>query len=247
MPDWRAMPGWDEARVAHVDRVHLAVEPHNWTFAASEREAIDDTWSKALRRNPAYFNGVIHLCSGATLSTHSLEASLFATDFKTYLHWRESGYSDRTIRDVFGSALIRSREGHVILGRQRDGHVNGGLTYLPGGFIDARDVVTTTASDCHIDIDASILREAAEETGLGAHDLSRKPGYYVTCTGPQVSVALELASIHSSCELRERAMAHIGADPHSELTDIAVVKHKSDLDGLAMPSFVGVLLGALFS
>ncbi len=241
------MPGWDEARVTHVDRVHLAVEPHHWAFAAAEREAIETTWAKALRRNPAYFNGVIHLCRGAALSTEALEGRLFATDFKTYMHWRESGFSDRSIRDVFGSALIRSAEGHVILGRQRAGHVNGGLTYLPGGFVDSRDVVMDAGSGCHIDIDASILREAAEETGLGEHDFAREPGYYVTCTGPQVSVALELASGRSSDELRERAMAHIAADPKSELTDIVIVKHKRDLDGLAMPAFVGVLLGALFS
>lgn len=247
MPDWSTLPRWDETRVLHLDDVHLLVAPHVWPMTVDDRDALDQHWTHALQKNPAFFNGVIHLMRGGELTPQGFTAHLFPTDFKSYLYWRDGGFRDQTVRDAFGSALIRSAEGHVLLGRQRDGNVNSGLTYLPGGFIDARDVMTDPVTGgLAIDLDRSILREIGEETGLKPHDLVMSKGYYVTFSGPQISLAREVVSTRKAHDLKGEMMSHIAADPKSELTDIVIVRTRADVEGLAMPRFAQALLAALF-
>ena len=163
---------------------------------------------------------------------------LLRTDFKSYLYWRETGFADTSVRDAFGSALLRSAEGYVLLGRQREGHINSGLAYLPGGFIDERDI----GPDGRVDLDASIGREVAEETGLDTEAAQRRNGYWLTRVGSLVSIAVEFQLHDPADVLLERIGAHLAADAESELTDVVVVRRAADLDGLAVPNYARALV-----
>jgi 8-oxo-dGTP pyrophosphatase MutT (NUDIX family) len=140
--------------------------------------------------------------------------------------------------------LSRSVDGHIVLGRQRQGYINAGLAYLPGGFIDPRDI----GPDGIVDIDGSIARELGEETGLsvGEH-LIADPGYLLTFSGPLVSIARRFRSPLDSEALCRLIDAHIAADPEAELAAPVVVQERGDLAGLAMPSYAEVLLGHLLA
>ena len=147
------------------------------------------------------------------------------------------------VRDAFGSALIRSAEGHVILGRQRAGNINAGIAYLPGGFIDARDV--TAAGK--IDISASILRELQEETGQLPGEFHIVPGFLLTQWNALLSIAVELVSPLSSQELRQRIMQHISRDPDSELIDAVIVRTAAEAREAGLHPYAAVLLEWLFA
>ncbi len=227
-------------RCAHCD---LHAGDGQWAFAVKNTAAIDEAWRQARESNPHYFNGVIHLIDSLDTGNDRLRARLLRTDFKSYLYWRQAGFPQTGVLDAFGSALIRSRDGAIILGRQRAGNVNGGLAYLPGGFIDARDV----GPDGRIAIAESIWRELAEETGLGAADVTRQPGFWVTQTAVHVSIA---AAYHTDLDaeaLKKQIESHIAQDPASELTEAVIVRGPADLRGLAMPPYARVLLAALFT
>ncbi len=183
------------------------------------------------------------------LASHSLgadrfEGQLMPVEFKSFLYWKEHGYPDTSVRDTFGSALIRSAEGHILLGRQRAGNINAGLAYLPGGFIDGRDV----AADGSIDIAASVAREVAEETGLGAGDIERMPGFY-----PHVCRAdgVDRGRVSCAFEIRGAGSRHSGPTrtgsrtPNSRTSSI--VRDAADLEGLAMPLYAEVLLRELLA
>lgn len=230
-----------ENRVERVDLVDLKVGPGTWAFARDRSAEIDALWARRSAENPHLFNGTVHLVNALRHAPGRLTAEFVRTDFKSYLYWRETGFSDASVIDGFGSALIRAGDGAVLLGRQREGNINGGLAYLPGGFIDGDDV----RADGTIDLDASIARELEEETGLAAASFVRTPGYVLTYTGPLLSIAIEFTSGKDANELRREILTHLAADPHSELVDIVIVRDKSDLEGLAMPSYAGVLLTAL--
>lgn len=144
------------------------------------------------------------------------------------------------MRDGFGSALIRSREGYVILGRQRPGNINEGLAYLPGGFIDPRDV----ADDQSIDIASSVARELAEETGLSADDLVAGNGFVVSQVAAHVSFAVPYTSPLGADDLAARIRAHIAADSNPELEDVVVLTSPADMEGLAMAHYARVLLSS---
>ena len=227
--------------VVHVARCRLAVQEGTWAYAAERTDEIAAHWQRRASESPALFDGHIFITAGATFTSDAFEATLLPTRFRNLLYWKDRGCPDRSVRDAFGSALIRSREGHILLGRQATGHINAGLAYLPGGFIDARDV------DAHgvIDIEASIAREIEEETGLDPAAMVRASGYYVTLAGPLVSIAAEFRSELTASELVRAARDHIAGDAHAELDDVLLVRAAADLEGLAMPEFARVLLRTL--
>ena len=229
-------------RVERVATCRLTVDASAWPYAAQHAPQIDTHWHRRRAENPAMFNGVIHLLHTEASATGAIAGTFLRTDFKSYLHWREQGFPEAGVRDGFGSALIRSAEGHVLLGRQRQGNINAGLAYLPGGFIDQRDVLT----DGSIDLDASIVRELTEETGLTATDVSIAPGYIVTRRGALLAISREIVSPLSSQELRARILSHIGDDPQSELVDAVIMRSTADFDGTAMHPYARQLLTWLF-
>lgn len=228
--------------VTRVDACRLAVVPGRWRYADEHADAIDRLWLVRKAERPQLFNGRIVLISGAGIADGCLTAGFTETDFKSYLHWREAGFPATGLRDGFGSALIRSAEGHLLYGRQRTGHVNAGLMYPPGGFIDPRDI----RSDGVIDIAASIAREVAEETGLAAADFVPGGGYWVTVSGPHVSIARELRSRLPAAELVARIARFLAADPDPELAETVVVRRPGDVEASA-PEFARLLAAAVLT
>ena len=238
MADWR----YDLPRetVVRVDDCRLRVVAGRWAYADENAAAIDAHWCRRHREQPAMFNGRIFLLSHAALADGVLAASFLASDFKSYLYWREQGHPEAGVRDGFGSALIRAGDGAVLLGRQRSGNVNGGLLYPPGGFIDSRDV----GADGGIDIAGSIAREVTEETGGPAGHFLQTPGYWVTFCGPHVSMAREFRSPLAAGALQAEIAARLASDPNSELTELVAVR-RADAIEAAAPRYGRLLVAAV--
>ena len=227
--------------VHRVAGCELVVGPDAWAFAHANRAAIDAHWQLRQATNPGYFNGIIHVLASGAIEQGVFKGTFIRTDFKSFLYWRETGYPAAGVRDAFGSALVRSREGHVLLGRQSEGHINAGLAYLPGGFIDARDADPAS----RIDIAASIARELAEETGLGAHDLAPEDGYLIIRVGPLVSMVRELRSGLPAQDLRRQILSRLAADPGAELADIVIIRTLADTAGARVPDYTALALAAV--
>lgn len=229
--------------VVRVTACALKLAARRWHYQTDQAAAIERHWQARLLERPQMFNGVVHLLDEGLCGTDGFSGELLATDFKSYLHWRDAGFPAAGVRDAFGSALIRSAEGYVLLGRQRAGNINAGLAYLPGGFIDARDVTSAGT----IDIAASILRELHEETGQLPVDFHIVPGFLLTRWQALMSFALELVSPLPADALRQRIMEHIAADPHSELVDAVIVRSTAEAREAGVHPYAGVLLEWLFA
>lgn len=228
------------ATVQSVEACDLKVGAEAWAFQEQNKKRINAHWARARRDNPFYFNGAIHIMTAYKIANNVLAAEFFQSDFASFLYWRDHG-SPPPARDGFGSAIIRSADGHLLLGMQRAGHINAGLAYPPGGLIDVRDV----DAHGHIDIDGSIARELAEETGLDASQMERVAGYKITESGPSVSIAIEYRSHLPADELRSSIIGHIASETRPELEDIIVIRTKTDIAGLAMPDFASALVSTL--
>jgi 8-oxo-dGTP pyrophosphatase MutT (NUDIX family) len=232
-----------ECAAFRADAVNLQVVDGAWDYALQNGHAIESHWLKASAANPGYFNGVVHLIAHLEIDEGSVRAELIRTNFKSFLYWRDAGFpDDAAVLDGFGSALLRSHEGHVLLGRQQPGNINAGLSYLPGGFIDARDVDPNGM----IDIKASIARELLEETGLGLGDFEAEPGYIVTRSGRQVSFAAGFRSPLTADRLMSKIHDHLAAEADPELASMVIVRSEGDMRGLAMPPYARLLLERLF-
>lgn len=233
----------ERTSVHRVKSCCLQLKKEAWAFAEERAGEIAEHWRRRQSDNPDLFDGRVLMMLTPVITDDVLRAELLATDFKAYLFWRESGFPDAGIFDGFGSALVRSVEGHALLGRQRGGNINSGLAYLPGGFIDERDV----RSDGKVDIAASIARELTEETGLDADEFSRMPGYFITQYRSQISIAQEYRSGLTSEALRAKILAAIAKQDDPELDDIVTVTRGAELKALNVGPYVQVLLPEVFS
>ncbi len=225
-------------QVTYVQACDLTVSDEAWPFATLNAEAIEAHWQRRHAENPSYFNGCIYVLAQSRLEDQLFSGRLIAAEFKAFLYWKEMGQPDTTVCDVFGSALIRSGDGAILLGRQRAGNLNAGLVYLPGGFIDPRD----RNADSRVDIRASVLREVAEETGLLARTLAVSDGFLITTVGQQVSIAVEFVGDGDAAAMMAFMRAAVAHEAEPELEEIVAVRRVADLDALPMPEFARVLL-----
>lgn len=226
------------AQVTYVEACDLTVSDAAWAFAIENADAIDAHWQRATLANPSYFNGRIYVLAQSRMEDGVFSGRLIAAEFKAFLYWKETGQTDTSVCDVFGSALIRSGDGAILLGRQRAGNLNAGLVYLPGGFIDPRD----RDEDGRVDIRASVLREVEEETGLRAHTLAVSEGFLITRLGQQVSIAVELVGDGDASRMMAFMREAVAHEAAPELEEIVAVRTVADLEPLPMPDFAQVLL-----
>ena len=229
----------DKTRVFVATGLDLRVTDGGWPFADRHRDEIAAHWDRRTREKLGFFNGAVLLLTRHELAGDgTLRGRFIRTDFRSFLYWRETGSRDQSVMDAFGSGLILSAEGEVLLGRQRAGHLNSGLCYPPGGFIDARDI----GDDGAIDIAASTAREIAEETGLAAPTIARAGGYVVTIAGPVLSIAVPYRSPLPGAALLQAVRRHIAADADSELADVLLAPPGAASAGLSMPAYAEALL-----
>lgn len=228
-----------ETRVFEAATVDLRVTDDPWPFSERYQDKIAAHWERRLRETPGFFNGAVHMLTAHSLSADGRFSARFVRgDFKSFLYWRETGWRDTGVMDGFGSALILSAEGHVLLGRQSAGNLNSGLCYPPGGFIDARDI----RLDGTIDLEGSVSREILEETGLAPPTISRTTGYVITVAGPVLSIAAPYYSQLPGAALLREARRHISADAESELADLVFAAPGDASTELPMPDYARALL-----
>ncbi|HET6390983.1 NUDIX hydrolase [Hyphomicrobium sp.] len=237
-----ASPFADGTKAFASCTLKLSGEP--WAFARDHASAIDAHWQAAAGANPAYFNGAVHLIDHLHASGGAIAATLTRTDFKSYLYWRTRGFPAAGVLDSFGSAVIRSSDGDVLLARQMPGNVNHGFACLPSGFIDARDVQAGGA----IDIASSVAREVAEELGEDiAGQLKREDGFIVARSGTQLCFAVVYHASLSTAEIQALLHAHNAETEEPELEALIPVASLGDIAGLQMVPYARVLLEGLFA
>ena len=229
-----------------ISRCELRVSDWQWPYANDQHAAIEANWERRKQELPGLFNGAVYLLRDHTLEAGALTGTLLRTDFKTLLLYRGlDGVSADGVREVFGCAIIRSADGHILLGRQRAGQVNSGRVYPPGGLIDDDDV-----RDAAVDINASIARELGEETGLRADEMQRVPGYTVARVGRKVAIAAEWRSALPADALRAQILHFLHSQAEPELEDIVIVRNLADLAAIGearIPPHSMALLRTLLS
>ena len=221
---------------------HLFVRDCAWSFAHEHDAAIQSHWQRRVAANPSFFNGRILIADDACLSDGVLSASMIEVDFAAFLYWRDQGRKAPPAFDTFGSGIVRTRDGAILLGQQSTGNLNAGMLYPPGGFIDPRDI----DAQGNIDITRSIRREVAEEFGIGDW-LPRPCGdFIVTIYGRQIAIARIFDLNWNADEAIERMRGFLASDADGELEDVVAVRTQADLNDLPLPAYARVLLTHVF-
>ncbi len=208
-----------------VGRVVLLSAPEPWSFPQSEQALIDAHWRRAVAANPKYFNGTVYTLLELALAEDDVRATLAPIAFRQFLYWRENGQPDVGIRDAYGAAIVRSREGHVLLVRAAAGTLTAGRYTFVTGFIDRNDRLP----DGTLDLLASTRRELGEETGLGVEDLLAEPGFIVVDGGGAVMFGVVYRSNLDANTLRKRMLRFAQAEAAPEIDDVRIVNRLDDV------------------
>ena len=211
--------------IARVGRLRLSLTGAPWPFALAHRADIASHWEGRVAANPAFWDGEVLVLRELGWAGETLCGIASLERFSGFLYWRDHPWLDRSGLDGFGAAIVRSAEGHVLVGRAAAGTLNAGRIYLPGGFLDVRDVTT----DGTIDVAACAARELAEEIGLDVAGLVRVPDVIVARHGRHCCFATEWRSPLPGEQLLRLLRKSMARDGDREMGDIDLVRAPGEL------------------
>ena len=226
-----------------TDSLRLAVIDAPWPLAVENTAAIAAHFAHRQAANPSFFDGQVFVLRQLWRQGTHIEGVASLERFSSFLYWRDGRAGDAEALDGFGAALVRSAEGHVLAIRASAGTLNAGRVYLPGGFIDARD----RRANGTIDMDASIARELAEETGLDARTLQRVPGYIVARYGRYCCFCVEFHSPLAATDLREEMLCGIAREGDGEVADVIVIRDEGDLAHYDVIDHARLVIGSVLA
>ena len=226
--------------VIPIERAEITTGEAPWEWAQARAAKIQRFWKKALAMNPVLFNGPIHMLRDYDIRDGVLRGQTMRGDFASMMYWREEGFPQAGAINAFGSAVVRSVEGHLLFGRMAAHTASAGQVYPFGGSLDDSDV-----KDGVVDLEGSITRELLEETGLKAEEGERVPGLIAVREGPRLSLAAEFRFAVASGELRQRLEAFLETDADPELESIVIFRRAAFVAHHRMPPYARLLVDHL--
>ena len=235
-----------QPEVVEVGAVDLYYAPQPWAFAIDRADEIAAHWRDALRRKPKMFNGRVLLMHRGAVERGPETGAVFRgayleTDFAAFLAWRDFGLPPAGVRNGFGMAALCAADGGYILGEMASHTANAGRIYFASGTPDPSDI-----RGSKVDIEGSIRRELAEETGLDPATLDVEPGMTLVMNDTRVGFMKRIRSPESADVLAERIDAFLTRDPEAELARVHVVRRVEDI-GPAVQSSCAAYLRAVLN
>ena len=229
-------------RIAALD---CPVTSFDWAFARDEALAIADHWRTRVAQRPRMFDGRVLLQHAWEIAEEQgvavMRAQWFETSYSAMTAWIDFGFPDRRVRNGFAMAALRARDGFVLA--EMGAHTaSAGRIYFPAGTPDLDDV-----AQGRVDLEASVLRELTEETGLSPDQLSIDPGWLVVDAGPYNACMKLMRSPLSAADLAAEIERRIALQGDPELARMHVVRSPADLDPQRMRGFVVDFLKEMLS
>jgi hypothetical protein len=229
-----------EPAIFQVERLELSFTPKPWAFADERRAEIDAYFATLQRERPAVWNGRVLLLHRYAVRHGLFVGDFLETDYASFAAWNAWGCPPAGAYDCFGAAAIAAADGAVLLGVMAPHTYNAGRVYFPCGTPDPGDVVAG-----RVDLDRSVWRELAEETGLGTGDVRAEPGWTAVADGSLIALIKLVRSAQAAEPLRARMLAHLASEAQPELCDVRIVRGPADFEE-AMPRFVTAFLSKFF-
>lgn len=220
------------SRVVPISNLRLRYEPQPWRFADENRDRINAHFDRLCRERPQIWNGRVLVMHKHRLSADGLEGEFLETDFASFLAWRDWGFPDAGAINCFSMGALRSRDGAWMMGIMGAHTSSAGRIYFPAGTPDSGDIV-----DGMVDLAGSVIREMAEETGLGAGDFTEACGWYGVFHERRIALMRVMQAHDGADILRDRIRAYLAGQDAPELADVRIVRSPRDFDPM-MPPFV---------
>jgi 8-oxo-dGTP pyrophosphatase MutT (NUDIX family) len=222
--------------IVPVARIQFSVRPWRWPFSQDREAEIALHFSERARAAPSLWNGRVLLLRDHSLAADVLRGTFFETDFASFLAWRDWGFPESAAFNCFAMGAIRTIDGAYLLGEMGAHTSSAGQIYFPAGTPDPADIV-----EGRVDLHGSVMREVEEETGLRPTDYEIASGWSAVFAGVQIALMKELRIAASADAIRAKILQYLSEQQHPELSDIHIVRGRSDLND-RMPGFMQAYL-----
>jgi hypothetical protein len=186
-------------------------------------------WRRASAGRPQMFDGRVLLAVDCWIEDGLLRARHAEVAFSAFNWWRAAA-PPGGLRNVFGAGAVVSADGAALVGRMAPGTAAAGLVYFPCGTPDLDDV-----ADGRVDLDRSIEREIAEETGLG-EDVLVASELRIAVFVPKVAAYVRRYDCRlPAAELLRRVEDHLAGQAAPELDRVMTVRSPDELGDSAPP------------
>jgi hypothetical protein len=220
--------------IVGVRAIEIGIEPYDWRFATEQADRIDAHWDRLRIDKPRLFDGRVLIAHRLDIAHGVLRGACFEASYKAFIAWRDFGFPDALVRNLFAMPALRAANGAFMLGEMSATTANAGRLYFPAGTPEPSDADATG----RVDYEANILRELEEETGLAPDEVTLDPGWTIVSLGALVACMKVVRSDRTAAELQARLVAFNETQAHPELTRLVPVFGAADYDATRMPPFM---------
>lgn len=211
-----------------IHKANVTLTSMTWPLASKYSSDIDAYWRKRTTAQPWLYDGEILLLYKWSLSNGRFDGECLKTDYRSFLFWREHPALDLHVYDFFSAGLVRSSEGWIMLGRAGASTSRPGAVFPPCGSLHPDDVNGT-----NVDLEASMLRELKEETGLdfACKDLDSP---VLVFDGQRIVYLRPIMLSRSADEIAKDVQSFIASSIEPELAHIRFVRGIADIEDAAI-------------
>ncbi|MDP3526186.1 MAG: NUDIX hydrolase, partial [Hoeflea sp.] len=124
--------GIPENQVFSLDAVRLSVDPAEHPWRLVDQAAIEAHWAREQVERPFLYNGTILLHRGLRLDEGVISGISHRAPYAAILHWVKT-QPQADVWHLFGSAVMLSADGAMMLIRMAARTANAGKVYAPAG------------------------------------------------------------------------------------------------------------------
>ncbi len=231
-----------DIEITALDRTEIVLEPWSWRFASERRNEIGRHFAEVQRRRAGVWNGRILLLQRYAIAGAVLRGACYQADYASFCAWRDWGFPDTAVYNVFAAAALRSADGAFLVGEMASSTANAGLITFPCGTPEPADLDSAGG----LDLVANLGRELLEETGIDIGELQAGLGWIMVRDRGYLALLKQVTSQSSADDLRARIMRHLAREQRPEFVDIRTVRSPADFHP-RMPHFVTAYLRDFWS
>jgi 8-oxo-dGTP pyrophosphatase MutT (NUDIX family) len=204
--------------------VSLSVKEGPHPFEAENLDEINRNWSAELKEKPRLFDGQLTMFDAHDFTDGHLTARCHLVRFATFLYWRKVA-PVAGAEHFFAHAVPVTHDNSLIAIRMASHTANAGQVYFAAGSFDPNDFRSGL-----VDIEANMVREVMEETGLDLGAAKAETRYTALHFGGQTVLFRRYQFDMDTSTVSELVDRHLKNDRDPEIDGTVAIRN-----GCALP------------
>jgi 8-oxo-dGTP pyrophosphatase MutT (NUDIX family) len=218
-----------------VEAVEVRLEPEPHPFELEFPDEIEANWQSAKAANPALYDGRIAFHAHLALRDGRLVGSCHEARYATFLYWRDR-HGAVSAEHAYAHAALVSSDNALVAVRMASWTANAGTVYFAAGSFEPEDFPGGM-----VDVDANMIREVREETGLDITGLRRDPAYHIYSRAGGTAIIRRYYLAETADIVADRIREFVASEVKPEIDEPVVIRSADDLPNELKPHMVEIV------